>query len=163
MSPLAQRWEWKHKLSGGKRCIGVTSHAEVGMETYIDLFCHCLPQFVTSRAEVGMETVSSSFPLICFLSHLSRRGVNGNPMSSGFRGIKQCHLSCRGVNRNSCVSGSVAFSIRHLSRRGVNRNKPVLVSNIVTYVTSRAEVGIETNVHTHEMLCYSIVTSHEEV
>lgn len=33
----------------------------------------------------------------------------------------------------------------HLSRRGVNRNKPVLVSNIVTYVTSRAEVGIETS------------------
>ena len=24
-------------------------------------------------------------------------------------------------------------------------------------------MGIETNVHTHEMLCYSIVTSHAEV
>ena len=32
-SPFTQRCEWKHKLSGGKRCIGVTSHAEVGIET----------------------------------------------------------------------------------------------------------------------------------
>ena len=116
----------------------VTSHSEVGIETSSlnnrsKHFSHlsrrgvnrnCISSLlisraisVTSHAEVGIETrQAASEPVVA--RHLSRRGVNGNPMSSGFRGIKQCHLSCRGVNRN----------------------KPVLVSNIVTYVTSRAEV-----------------------
>ena len=123
LSHLSRRGVNGNPMSSGFRGIKQCHLSRRGVNRNQEMQQHpFLSAPVTSHAEVGMETVSSSFPLICFLSHLSRRGGNGNPMSSGFRGIKQCHLSCRGVNRNSCVSGSVAFSIRHLSRKGVNRN-----------------------------------------
>ena len=47
-----------------------------------------------------METLNNSHGILLDFSHLSRRGGNRNSTISGFPGSPECHLSRRGVNGN---------------------------------------------------------------